>query len=189
MQLTRYYFISDDIDDLERFEEELENAGITSPQIHLLTLDDNEAAHHEHLHEVTSFMKKDVIHSGLIGAAIGFGLAILSLLVTYVAGWHETAAGWMPFIFLAVILFGFCTWQGGLWGIQEPNVHFKRFSDALNAGKHVFFVDLEPGNGDTLKEIAARHPSVEKAGIDRGAPSWIVFPQYRIKRFFTETFP
>lgn len=189
MKLTRYFYISDDLDDLESFEEDLEEEGVLTPQIHVLTLDDTGATNHHHLHQVTSFMKKDIVHSTLIGAAIGLAAAMLVLVVTYLAGWHETAAGWMPFLFLAVIMLGFCTWQGGLWGIQTPNVHFGRFEQALNSGKHVFFVDLAPGHGQILKKIANNHPTVEMAGMDRGAPSWIVFSQYHLKRFFTQTFP
>lgn len=189
MKLTRYYFIGEDLDDLERFEEELESGGIVTPQVHILTRDDRGVASHAHLHQVTPFMQKDVVHSTLIGAAIGVCMAVLVLLVTYLAGWHETAAGWVPFVFLAVIMLGFCTWQGGLWGIQTTNVHFKRFGKALKEGKHVFFVDLEPGRGKLLKDIANKHPTLAMAGLDRGAPSWIVFSQYHLKRFFTETFP
>lgn len=189
MKMTRYFFISEDLDDLESFEEDLERAGIVTPQIHVLTLDDTGAANHHHLHEVTAFMKRDVVHSTLIGAALGLAASILVLLVAYFAGWTATAAGWVPFVFLAIVMLGFLTWQGGLWGIQAPNVHFKRFRKALEDGKHVFFVDLTPDQEDIPKELVRKHPTVEAAGRDRGAPHWVVFWQHRLKRFFVETFP
>lgn len=189
MKMTRYFFISDDLDDLERFEEELEQAGIVTPQIHVLTLNDTDAANHHHLHQITAFMKRDVVHSTLLGAVIGVVISLSTLIVAHFAGWTATAAGWLPFVFLAVVVLGFSTWQGGLWGIQRPNVHFKRFERALDAGKHVFFVDLEPDQGGILKNVVKDHPLVEAAGLDRGAPHWIVFWQYRLKRFFVETFP
>jgi len=62
MQMLRHYFISDNLDDLEVFEEQLETAGVSTPQIHVLTSHDAELAHHEHLHRVQSMMKKDVVH-------------------------------------------------------------------------------------------------------------------------------
>ena len=71
MKMLRHYCISDDLDDLEAIEEQLESAGVSTPQIHVLTAHDAELDHHEHLHRVQSFMKKDVIHSTVIGAAIG----------------------------------------------------------------------------------------------------------------------
>jgi len=189
MKLTRYFFISDRLDALENFEQDLENAGIVVPQMHLLTLDDSGAAAHHDLHEITSFMKRDIVRSTLIGAVMGVCAALLVLVVSYLAGWTASEAGWIPFIFLAIAMLGFFTWQGGLWGIQAPNARFEAFDQALKDGRHVFFVDLEPGYGKRLKTIAAKHNAVETAGVDRGAPTWIVFSQYHLKRFFTETFP
>lgn len=191
MKMARHFFISDDLDDLERIEEDLEGKGFVTPQIHLLTLDDNGAANHHHLHAVTALMQKDLVHSTLIGALVGLCLSALVLTTAHFAGWTQTPAGWIPFVFLAIITLGFFAWEGGLWGIQTPNVHFRRFEKALEAGKHVFFVDMVPGQGQRkiLAAVIKNHPRVEAAGVDRGAPHWIVFWQYRLKRFFTETFP
>jgi hypothetical protein len=189
MALKRYFFTSDDLDDLERFEEELEEAGLVTPQIHVLTLDDSGADNHHHLHAVTSLMKKDIIHSGLIGAGIGACAAALALIVAYLAGWTDTPAGWIPFIFLAVILFGFFTWEGGLWGIQTPNVHFKQFQSLLEDGKHVFFVDVEPEQGRIVNKLLKDHPTMRKAGKARGAPKWIVMGQNRFRKIVVESLP
>ncbi|MFN3842814.1 MAG: hypothetical protein ACK4RW_06045 [Rehaibacterium terrae] len=189
MKMTRHFFISTDLDDLERLEQDLEQAGIVAPQIHLLTLDDTHADRHTHLHKVTSLMKQDIVHSTLIGAAVGLVAAVLVLAVAYTASWTQSPAGWLPFIFLAIIALGFFAWEGGLWGIQTPNVRFRRFEQALREGKHVFFVDLEPGQSKILEETVRRHPGVVPAGTDIGAPHWIVMWQYRLKRFFTQTFP
>lgn len=189
MKMTRHFFISDDLDDLERLEEDLERAGVVTPQIHLLTLDDTGADRHHHLHKVTALMRQDIVHSTLVGAAMGVGAAALVLVVAWLAGWTQTPAGWIPFIFLAIIALGFFAWEGGLWGIQTPNVHFQRFEKALQEGKHVFFVDLEPGQAKILTSGLARHPRVQDAGTGEAAPHWIVAGQHRIKRFLTETWP
>jgi len=189
MKTKRLFFVSDDLDDLERMEEELERAGIVTPQIHVLTLDDGAADRHSHLHSVSSFMKKDVVHSTLVGASFGVVSALAILLIAWLAGWTQSAAGWLPFVFLAVIALGFCTWEGGLRGIQTPNVHFQRFQQALEQGQHVFFVDAEPAQEQTVTEIARQHTGARPAGSDHGAPGWLVFGQHRVKRFFVETFP
>src|ERR1700758_1699893 len=110
MKMQRRYFISDDLDDLEVVEEQLEGAGVSTPQIHVLTAHDADLDHHEHLHRVQSFMKKDIVHSTLIGAVIGVCASALVLAVAHFAGWTQTAAGWVPFVFLAVVVLGFCTW-------------------------------------------------------------------------------
>lgn len=189
MKLNRYFFISDDLDDLERLEEDLEAAGIVTPQIHVLSLKDSAVERHHHLNAVTDLMKTDLVHSTLIGAALGVCAAALALLVPWSMGWTATEAGWVPFVFLAIVLLGFLTWEGGLRGIETPNVHFRRFESALKNGQHVFFVDLEPGQEDILNRVLQRHPTVKEAGIQSGAPHWLIAMQFRMKRFFTETFP
>lgn len=189
MKLIRHFFISDDLDDLEHLEEELERAGIVTPQIHVLTNDDGAADQHNHLHQVMSFMKKDIIHSTLLGALVGACAAILVLVVAYSAGWTDTPAGWLPFVFLAVVLLGFLTWEGGLLGIQKPNLHFRQFGQLLKDGKHVFFVDLEPDQGRLLTESVKSHPRLKPAGTAAGAPHWIVFWQHRVTQFFVKTWP
>jgi len=189
MKLKRHYFASDDLDDLESFELELEKADIVTPQIHVLTLDDTGAANHSHLHEVTPFMKTDIVHSTLLGALVGLLMAAFVLILAYLAGWNETAAGWLPFIYLSIILLGFFTWQGGLWGIESSNSHFKNFEQLLRDGQHIFFVDLEPGRGKVVRRLARAHSGIRAIGEGVGAPHWIVVWQYRLKYFFTETFP
>jgi len=188
-KLTRHFFISDDLNDLERLEQELEQAGVVTPQIHVLTLDDGAAAQRQNLHTVPALLKRDLIHSGLIGAGVGVFVAVLVLLIAALTGWTETPAGWIPFIFLAIIAFGFFTWEGGLLGIETPNASFRGFERALEQGRHVFFVDLEPERKGLLEEIARRHPSLEPAGIGRASPHWIVRWQHRVRYFFTEVFP
>ena len=191
MSLLRHYFISDDLDDLEVFEVQLEEAGIASSQIHVLTHDHNEmdVKNHVHLHDVQSFMKKDVIHSTMVGAVIGVFGFVLVLVVSNFAGWTESPAGQMPFIFLAVALFGFCTWSGGLRGIQEPNHHFCRFEKALNEGKHVFFTDLEAKQEELLDKVLESHPKIELAGTGSSPPAFIVLLQTKIPWFFKEVWP
>jgi hypothetical protein len=189
MKMKRHFFISDDLDDLEAFEEELEKGGISTPQIHVLTLDDTAAEMHTHLHDVQSLMKRDVIHSGEYGLIVGIIAAAAVLIVTYVAEWYTTQAGWIPFIFLAIILLGFFTWEGGFIGIQTFNANFKRFKAELDAGKHLFFVDLSDDQEPILQRVVRNHPTARMAGTGRPTPHWIMSGHQRIKRLFGETLP
>ncbi len=189
MKLLRHYFISDNLDDLEVFEKQLEAAGVTTPQIHVLSRHDTEIAHHDHLNYVQSFMKKDVVHSTEIGAVVGICVAALTLIVANLFGWNESPAGWIPFIFLAIMLLGFCTWEGGLIGMETPNFHFSRFADALKNDKHIFFIDLEPNQEDVLSEMIKSHPQVELAGTGQATPNWLLVLENRVPYFFKHTFP
>ena len=188
MKMLRHYFISDNLDDLEVFEEQLENAGVSTPQIHVLSRNDADVAHH-HLHDVKSFMKKDIVHSTACGAVVGLCAVVLVLSVAYFAGWTETVVGWIPFVFLAIVLLGFCTWEGGLIGIQKPNHHFRRFEKALSDGKHIFFVDLEPRQEAVLEKLLKSHPQLQLAGTGISTPHWFIEWQKKIPRFFKETWP
>lgn len=189
MKAKRHFFVSDDLDDLERLQADLERAGISEPQIHVLTLDDTAAETRHRLHDVQSIMKKDVIQSGEYGLAVGAVAAALVIAVTWLAKWHTSPAGWLPFVFLAVILLGFFTWEGGFIGIQTLNSNFRRFENELESGRHVFFVDLRNDQEPLLEQALQAHPGVATAGTGRATPHWIATWQERIRNLFVETLP
>jgi len=180
--MLRHYYVSDDLDELEKVENELETNGFTEPQIHVLSENDRDVENH-HLHEVASVLKQDVVHSTELGAVVGVIGAGAVLFITYLFNWHLSAVGWMPFIFLAIIVLGFCTWEGGFIGIQEPNVNFKRFQEVLHKGKHVLFVDVEPDQELALAAVMKAHPNVDISGFGESTPSWVIQAQNKFKRF------
>ncbi len=149
MNMLRHYFISNSLDHLEVFGEQLEAAGVSMPQIHVLSRNDAEVEHHDHLHEVQSFMKNDIVHSTERGAVVGLCAFALVLAVAYYAGWTETTTGWIPFIFLAVVLLGYCTWEGGLLGIQKTQSQLCPFQTSLKQRQTYLFYGSRapPGSG------------------------------------------
>lgn len=179
--MQRHYYISDDLDDLEVVEKELEEEGVATPQIHVLSENDAEVEKH-HLHAIESVLKKDVVHSTEIGAVVGVIGACLVLLVAYLMQWHTSPAGWIPFGFLAAVVLGFCTWEGGLIGIQIPNYQFKRFQKLLKQGKHVFFVDVDKEQESILSNVVSRHPKLEIAGLGEATPGWVVHGQEKFHK-------
>lgn len=174
--MKRHYYISDDLDDLDHIEEALEKAGVSTPQMHVLSRDDAGVALHEHLHPVEAVLKKDVVRGTEIGAVVGAIAASAVLAVSYYSGVTETV-GWVPFVFLAVVLLGFCTWEGGLFGIQEPHADFKRFEADLDAGKHIFFVDMDEEQEAALAAIVKEHPRLQAAGEGAATPKVVVAAQ------------
>jgi len=189
MKMQRHFVISDDLDDLEHLEEELESQGVPTPQIHVFTLDDTGAEKHVHLHHVQSLMKRDVVHSLIIGAIIGAVISASVLGATALFGWHHSAAGWMPFVFLAIVALGFCTWEGGLFGVQTLNHHFKKFKSTLEGGKHVFFCDLQANQVAIFRRVVEAHPRAQLAGTGVSTPHWILASQTWLTRFFGDTLP
>jgi hypothetical protein len=180
IKMKRHYYVSDDLNDLKAIEQELEQSGLTTPQLHVLSEKDAEVEKH-HLHAIEAVLKQDVVHSTQLGALVGIIAAALILGLTYAMQWHTTAVGWLPFGFLAVIILGFCTWEGGLVGIQIPNYQFKRFQALLKQGKHVFFVDLDDDQHEILCEVVERHSTLTHAGTGDATPSWVVRGQDKFK--------
>ena len=99
--MRRFYYISDDLDNLEQIEHELESGGIARPQIYLLSNDDVGLENHD-VNRVASFLKTDVVHLGEIGAVFGLAIAALILLVAHYSG-IAAEVSWVPFIFLAIM--------------------------------------------------------------------------------------
>ena len=184
--MKRHYYISDNLTDLKNLEDELQSRGLSSAQFHVLSDKDAEVEQHD-LHDVQSLMKKDVVHSTERGALIGLLGAAIVLAGAYYAGF-TAVVGWVPFVFLAIIVLGFCAWEGGLFGIQVPNNNFTRFRDALRSGKHVFFVDVESSQENMLAEIVSAHPTLEVAGMGTSTPRWLISFQQKWKQFI-ETMP
>ena len=174
MKTLRHYFISDDLDDLDLLEDQLEHAGIDSPRIHVLSNDSVGVANHIHLHAVQSIFTRDVVHCTIVGAMIGLLGVCLVLGVTYVLDLPDATIGWTPYIFLSIVVLGFCTWEGGFVGMQKTNYHYKQFESALEDGKHVFIVDLDPNQESSLKIALQDHPKLLEAATEVGSPHWIL---------------
>jgi hypothetical protein len=174
MKTLRHYFISDDLDDLDLLEDQLEHAGIDSPRIHVLSNDSVGVANHIHLHAVQSIFTRDVVHCTIVGAMIGLLGVCLVLGVTYVLDLPDAIIGWTPYIFLSIVVLGFCTWEGGFVGMQKTNYHYKQFESALEDGKHVFIVDLDPNQESSLTIALQDHPKLLEAATEVGSPHWIL---------------
>lgn len=179
--MKRHYYISDDLEDLEVIERQLEAAGVTSPQIHVLSRDDAGLEEH-HLHQVEAVLKKDVVKGTELGAVVGVIGAILVLVLAWISGLTETYT-WIPAIFLAIVVLGFCTWEGGLIGIQEPHTDFRRFQQDLDAGRHILFVDVDPEQESILRSVVSEHPKLQDAGEGSSTPRWVVSAQNLYSRF------
>ena len=79
--MRRHFYICNNLDELEIVEKELENNGISTPHIHVLSLDDGEVARHSRLHEVEAVLRTDVVHGTEVGALIGVLASATILLV------------------------------------------------------------------------------------------------------------
>ena len=179
--MKRHYFISDNLDDLAATERDLEAMGISKPQIHVLS-DDDAGLAVKHLHQVEAVLKKDVVHGTARGAAIGVAGAAAILLLFWVAGLTDKFT-WLPPIFLSIVVLGFCTWEGGLLGIQQPHVDFRRFQEELRKGRHILLVDVDATQENRLRQVTRAHPALQAAGEGEATPGWVIGTQQKWSRF------
>lgn len=157
--MERKYFLCSNLDELEQAQNELVDSGFSDNQLHVLSNDDAGVEQH-HMHGVNCFSKTDIVLSTVRGAIIGVAASALALILPYFFGMTNDI-GWTPFIFLAIIALGFSTWEGGLWGIQELNTHYKRFEKALEKGRHVMIIDYSAHQYNALQEVVDHHPKMK----------------------------
>jgi hypothetical protein len=80
----------------------------------------------------------------------------------------------VPAIFLSVIVLGFCSWEGGFIGIQEPHLDFQRFQDDLENGEHVLIVDADRDQEVILRKVVSEHPKLKNAGKGSSTPGLLI---------------
>jgi hypothetical protein len=166
--MDRYYFISNDMDELQRVQEELLQKGLTEPQVRVLSNEEAELDKRG-MRGVFPFLRQNVIKSGERGALIGIVAAVAVIVVAWLMG-ASSAAAWIPVVFLAVVLLGFSTWEGGLIGLEQRNYKFERFQKMLADGYHVLMVDVDAKQRDLVPAVAQHYRSLQPAG--RGS-SWV----------------
>jgi len=186
--MKRHYFVSNDLGGLESIEVELERCGIHKPQIHVLSKDDTAVAHHKHLHNIEAVFKQDVVNGMMLGAMFGLLAATVVMTIGLISELPATYT-WTPFYFLALIMFGFLTWSGDFYGIQTPHKDFRHFQKALDQGKHIFIVDVDPSQEAIIQQIQLKHPHLSDAGTGISTPRWVVMGQQNFKSFTSSTFP
>jgi hypothetical protein len=180
--MERFFFITDKLENITQLESTLKEQGLSEFQYHTLSADDMNAER-LHVHGVGSILKRDLLHSAEIGALVGLCAAGLIMGLAYAFDWTNSALGWIPFIFISVLAFGFCTWEGAFLGMQTPNKKFQRFQSALSQGRHVFFVDVSKQQERLFKNIMKWHPQMEAAGTGSATPAWVLKSQDGLNRF------
>jgi hypothetical protein len=59
----------------------------------------------------------------------------------------------------------------------------------LDAGRHLFFIDVDRHQVADLRRVIERHPGIESIGEARGLPRWFITSQREVPRFLKQTLP
>lgn len=168
--MKRHYYVASNLNEVETVKHALREKGVSTLQMHLLTDADAEADR-QGIQNQDSITRKDVPRSFLRGFCIGLIAVALLVAVTLVFDIPGLSNGLMLFI-ASVILLGFCTWEGGLFGIQRAGRQVRRFEKDLHQGKHVFYVDVDDEQRGVLDSVMAAHPGLRAVGTDTAESSW-----------------
>lgn len=178
--MKRYYFVSDDLDDLKVVEKELQDCGVSPLQMHVVSESEGEVEKRG-LHQVTSLFKKDIVYSMSVGFGVGLGIVALLAALAWMFGLSGERQ-WMVLALSGLLILGFCTWEGGLFGIQVPNRQFRRFKRALDNGQHLFYVDAENSQTEVVDVVAGRHAHLQMVGSGEGEWHWLFSLRNRAQR-------
>jgi hypothetical protein len=179
--MNRYYYISDSLDSLEHLQDDLVTKGVDYERIHVLTEQDVEVSTH-HVNQMESLAKKDVVRSGLRGAMVGLVLALAIIVIALFVGLMSTVWA-IPILFLAAVIFGFCTWEGGLIGVHRPHPEVQRFEKQLKQGQHVLFVDAEDDEKQTVAQSAAAQDNIKPAGTGKPESEKVAHVRQSLRNF------
>ena len=157
------YFLSDDLNELEEFHDELVELGIDHNHIHLWVNQPGNIKKSRIL-PINDFMKTDVVHSTIRGAFLGALVALLVLCSSLIIGHHDEL-GIYPYVCVALVCLGLVTWEGGLWGIQNTHHKFKQHADSINHNKFMLMLDFQQKEYEALRQVEKKHTSLKELSV------------------------
>lgn len=149
--MSQLKYLTDDIDELDAVEHDLETNGVPRSHIHILSENTTALALHN-LPTMSEWSRRDILHFGTLGAATGGVLSAFILVGAILYGVTDPSA-WVVLAFISAITMGFCTWEGGLVGMNKLNHSFEKYRDAIASGQYLLIVNPE----NTREEKVARY--------------------------------
>lgn len=163
--MKRLYYLSNNIDVVEKLSDELHAKGLTDWNFHVMGKDKANMIRH-HLHTTSLLHELDIIRSGERGVLVGFVVGLL--LTCYVALVTPFGASMNLLAQIAsVVLFSmFGAWLGGLVGVQNENYKIRRFHSAIDNGEFLIMVDVTHKQRREVEDTIDRFHEIRRAGED-----------------------
>ncbi len=177
--MKRFYFVTDDLNNVKTVENELQAQGLPNLQMHLLTEADAEADK-KGLDNTPSLSRKDIPKSMIKGFCVGLIAVAILVAVTLTFNIPGLSNGLMLLIASGILL-GFCTWEGAFLGIQRSGSKSRRFAQYLKRGKHLFYVDANPGQVAAVKSVFGSHRGFKAVGTESGESDWMLGMRRRFR--------
>lgn len=137
--MSKLKYLTNDIDELEAAEHDLEVNGVPRSHIHILSENDTALVEHD-LPGYSEWSKRDIFYFGSRGAMIGLALSSIALIGGYLYGVSDPTT-WIVLTFISAMVVGFCSWEGGLIGVNKLNHAFSKYAVALKNGAYLLVID------------------------------------------------
>ncbi|MDX1460113.1 MAG: hypothetical protein R3348_03570, partial [Xanthomonadales bacterium] len=161
-----FYYLAPTLDSTHQISDDLHEVGVLDWFMHVIAKDEA-GLKRERLHSSNYLETTDIIRDGLIGANLGFIIAVIAAGMV----WFFEPFGAMPkvFYFFVVVLFTlFGAWVGGLTGIDKENKKLRRFHDDIEAGKYLILIYARKEQEDKIRTMMKeKHPEARLAAVDR----------------------
>lgn len=161
-----FYYIAPSLTSTQQISNDLHEAGILDWFLHIIARDEA-GLRREHLHSSNYLETTDLLRDGLIGANIGFFLAVIAagLVMHFEPFGPETPK--IVYFAVVVVFTLFGAWVGGLTGIDKENKKLTRFHDEIEAGKFLILLYVRKDQEDKIREMMReKHPESRLAAID-----------------------
>ncbi|MEE9355150.1 MAG: hypothetical protein V3U75_06125 [Methylococcaceae bacterium] len=161
-----FYYLTGTLESTRKISDNLQNAGIDNWFIHVLSKDEA-GLKKDKIHSSNYFEQLDILRYGIIGAAIGFLVALIAVaLIVSTKLFGPDMPNIVYYAMIAVLtLFG--SWEGGLIGIASENKKIKLFNHDLELGKFLILIYSKKDSEDRVKKImVAQHPEAQLVAVD-----------------------
>lgn len=162
-----FYYLAPTLQSTQKISTDLQKVGVMEWFLHIIARDEA-GLKREHLHSSNYLETTDILRDGLIGANIGFIIAVLAAGAVMILEPFGPNTPKVVYFFVVVVLTLFGAWVGGLTGIDKENKKLRRFHDDLEAGKYLILIYARKEQEETVRQMMREeHPEARLAAIDR----------------------
>jgi hypothetical protein len=125
------------------------------------------------LHEANYLQKSDAVHGAELGFVIGGVGGFLIGIYIYLTPPDGVTLQLVTVLIGTVIGAVFGAWAASLVAMSVPNSRLKPFHKAIDAGKILLMVDIEPSRIQEVQDLVSRrHPEATAHGIEPTLPAF-----------------
>ena len=150
--MKRMYYLTDNIDSAEQIATDLQQAGISHWNFHVLSKDEA-GLYKRHIHSANYLQKLDIVRDAERGALLGLLGGIYLAIHIGTADTFGPNPGSMVYVTAigGVTLFGL--WLGGMAGLAKENQNIARYHDDIEAGKYLLMVDVKADEEGRVRRL------------------------------------